>query len=233
MNISNVDTEDEEQTLKMPGSTDSPLRILFQKIMQYFWYYVISGTSIALPSMIKCLYVKAPVIAIEKLEKRSDQVAVMTGGPRGIGFDIVKKLFQLDYTVILGVRTIAVSQEGIDKIRAFGIPSGRVKFLNLDLISLNSVQKFAKEVLASEEGSRIDLLLNNAGFVNRNYEMTPDNIESTFQVNYLSHFLLTNLLLPRIKETVAKKGGDPCHIVNTSSHAQRAGKINFNELEIR
>ncbi|CAL8102645.1 unnamed protein product [Orchesella dallaii] len=168
---------------------------------------------------------------IFELKKRSDQVVVMTGGPRGIGFDIVKKLLQLDYTVILGVRNISASQNGIDKIRSLGITSGGVKFLNLDLKSLNSVRQFAKEVLTCEEGSRIDLLLNNAGSVNGNYEITPDNMESTFQVNYLSHFLLTNLLLPRIKETAAKKGGEPCQIVNTSSHVQNACKIKFNELE--
>lgn len=68
--------------------------------------------------------------------------------------------------------------------------------------------------------------------MNAPYEKTEDNFESHFQVNFLSHFLLTNLLMARIKETAARKN-DPCQIVNTSSHAQRGGRIDFDELEER
>ncbi|ODM96748.1 Short-chain dehydrogenase TIC 32, chloroplastic [Orchesella cincta] len=211
-------------------TSDSPPGNIIQRLIKQFWYLAICGTWIAMVDLIKDIFIKAPVIEIEKLEKRSHQVAIMTGGPRGIGFDIVKKLLQLDYTVILGVRSIEASEKGIAEIRNLGITSGRVKLLSLDLKSLNSVREFAREVLASKEGSRIDLLLNNAGIMNVPYEKTQDNFESQFQVNYLSHFLLTNLLLPRIKETAAKKS-EPCQIVNTSSHAQKGGKIDFDELE--
>ncbi|ODM91828.1 hypothetical protein Ocin01_14856 [Orchesella cincta] len=157
-----------------------------------------------------------------RTEKRSNQVVVMTGGPRGIGFDIVKNCFR--------VRNIAASENGILEIRHLGISSGRVKFLNLDLKSLRSVRKFANEVLASTEGSRIDLLLNNAGIVSPSYEVTQDGYESIFQVNYLSHFLLTNLLLPRMRDTAVKKN-ESCHILNTSSDTNRGGRIDFTELE--
>lgn len=71
-----------------------------------------------------------------------------------------------------------------------------------------------------------------AGIMNAPYEKTVDNFESHFQVNYLGHFLLTNLLLPRMKDTAAKKNG-PCQILNTSSHAQKGGNLNFDELETR
>ncbi|CAL8102497.1 unnamed protein product [Orchesella dallaii] len=213
-----------------PSFSNTPPGNVFQRFFKHLWYLVVCGTWIASVDLIKDAFRKAPVIEIEKLEKRSNQVAVMTGGPRGIGFDIVKKLLQLDYTVILGVRNIAASEKGIDEIRKLGITSGRVKLLDLDLKSFDSVKKFAKEILASNEGSRIDLLLNNAGIMNVPYELTVDNFESHFQVNYLSHFLLTNLLLPRMKNTATKKN-ESCQIVNTSSHAQRGGRIDFDELE--
>lgn len=72
-----------------------------------------------------------------------------------------------------------------------------------------------------------------AGIMNAPFEQTEDNFESHFQINYLSHFLLTNLLLPRMKETADTKGAGSCQIVNTSSLAQRSGHINFDELETR
>ncbi|ODM95195.1 Short-chain dehydrogenase TIC 32, chloroplastic [Orchesella cincta] len=212
------------------GSSSSPPGNLIWRFLKQFWYFIICGINICARDAVKEFFMKAPVIEIEKLEKRSNQVVVMTGGPRGIGFDIVKKLLQLDYTVILGVRNIAASENGILEIRHLGITSGRVKFLNLDLKSLRSVRKFANEVLASTEGSRIDLLLNNAGIVSPSYEVTQDGYESIFQVNYLSHFLLTNLLLPRMRDTAVKKN-ESCHILNTSSDTNRGGSIDFNELE--
>ncbi|CAL8133745.1 unnamed protein product [Orchesella dallaii] len=67
-----------------------------------------------------------------------------------------------------------------------------------------------------------------AGIGNENYEMTSDNMESTFQLNYLSYFLLTNLFLPRIKATAAKKEDGPCQIVNTASISQYAGEVATN-----
>lgn len=62
------------------------------------------------------------------------------------------------------------------------------------------------------------------------YEITEDGYESQFQVNYLSNFLLTELLLKRMKETAILKGG-PCQIIYTSSMIYQCGKFNINELE--
>ncbi|CAL8133749.1 unnamed protein product [Orchesella dallaii] len=216
---------------KRRGSSDLPCGNFFRRCFKQLWLFTYMVYILTL-DIIEHIFIKAPKIEIEELEKRSEQVAVMTGGPRGIGNDIVKKLLQLDYTVILGVRNESTSQKGIDKIRDLGVTTGRVKFFYLDLKSLESVREFANKVLDSKEGSRIDLLLNNAGIFAEGYEKTGDNFESTFQVNYLSHFLLTNLLLPRIKETATKNGaGDPCHIVSTSSCLHRCGTIDFEELE--
>ena len=82
-------------------------------------------------------------------------------------------------------------------------------FVSLDLSSFASIRTFAKEVL--EEESHVDILINNAGVLFPPYTKTEDGFESHFGVNHLGHFLLTNLLLDRIKQ--APEG----RIVNVSS----------------
>ena len=71
-------------------------------------------------------------------------------------------------------------------------------FVQLDLASLDSVRKFAAKILEDER--QVDILTNNAGIVSGSYKETPDGFESTFAINHLGHFLLTNLLLDRLKE---------------------------------
>jgi len=77
------------------------------------------------------------------------------------------------------------------------------------------------------------ILSNLAGIMFTPYELTEDGFESQFQVDYLSHFLLTSILLPRIVET-AHEGPHAGRIVNVSSAANWAGQIkNISEIETR
>lgn len=64
------------------------------------------------------------------------------------------------------------------------------------------------------------------------YNITVDNMESQFQVNYASHFLLTNLLLPCIVNTGAQSE-KCCRIIHTSSFAHYGGNLNFQDLQFR
>jgi NAD(P)-dependent dehydrogenase (short-subunit alcohol dehydrogenase family) len=82
-----------------------------------------------------------------------------------------------------------------------------------DLAVQRDVRRVAAEVLAAHP--RLDLLVNNAGIVNLSRETTPDGIEATFAVNHLAYFLLTNLLLDRLRASV------PARIVNVASDAHR------------
>jgi len=81
----------------------------------------------------------------------------------------------------------------------------------LDLASFESVRAFAKLINETEE--RVDILVNNAGVGPGPLQITKDGYESIFQVNYLSHFLLTLLLLEKIKKSA------PSRIVNVSTNA--------------
>jgi NAD(P)-dependent dehydrogenase (short-subunit alcohol dehydrogenase family) len=95
-------------------------------------------------------------------------------------------------------------------------------FVQLDLASLDSVRKFAAKIL--EEEPRIDILINNAGVVNTAYTKSTDGFELTFAINHLGHFLLTNLLLDRIKEAPSAR------IINVSSSAHHRAQMDFNDL---
>jgi len=95
----------------------------------------------------------------------------------------------------------------------------------LDLGSCESVVEFAETVKKTE--TRLDILINNAGIFYHPRTMTKDGFEMTFQVNYLGHFLLTQLLLDLLKSS------QPSRIVNVSSTGYRhCDGINFDDIHL-
>ena len=94
----------------------------------------------------------------------------------------------------------------------------------MDLASLDSVRNFAKRI--NEKEDRIDLLINNAGIMACPKWKTKDGFEMQFGVNHLGHFLLTNLLLDKIKNTKSSR------IVNVSSRAYMRGKMHWDDLNL-
>jgi NAD(P)-dependent dehydrogenase (short-subunit alcohol dehydrogenase family) len=85
------------------------------------------------------------------------------------------------------------------------------------------VRQFVREF--ESRFRRLDVLINNAGVVLTKREMTPDGIVATFAVNYLSPFLLTNLLLPRLVASA------PSRVVNVTSALHFKGHIDFKDLQ--
>lgn len=157
------------------------------------------------------------------------RVAIVTGGSRGIGVEVVKMLLELDMEVIIACRTPAAGEKTIVQIRESGVSSGKAKVYKLDNASLISVKQFAAEI--RKDYKQIHVLINNAGVMFCPYEETVDGFEQQWAVNYLSHFLLTALLLPLLKA-----GGLPqqsSRIVNVTSCAHLLGKINFSDINSR
>jgi NAD(P)-dependent dehydrogenase (short-subunit alcohol dehydrogenase family) len=100
--------------------------------------------------------------------------------------------------------------------------SERVEIALADFSRLSEVRRLAEDLLSAHQ--RIDLLVNNAGLFSPRYRLSADGYELTFAVNHLAPFLLTNLLLERLKASV------PARIVTVASRAHRGNRIDVGAL---
>src|ERR687896_1437129 len=154
------------------------------------------------------------------------KTCLITGSTSGIGKEIAIGLAKMKANVVLVGRNKAKCQATLEEIsRNVSINSNkdRVSYLLADLSSQASIQQLANEFLDRYES--LDILINNAGVFLSRRLITVDGIEYTFAVNHLAPFLLTNLLLERIKAS------SPSRIITTSSVAHRGAHINFDNLQ--
>jgi len=147
--------------------------------------------------------------------------AIVTGGTAGIGFQTAIKLGEKGYVVTISARDDDKGKEAVTQIKK-AVPEGKVDYLVLDLDSLASVKTFAKAYL--DRNVPLHLLVNNAGAMFASFALTKDGVERSWQVNHLSHFLLTSLLWPRLKAAGAAGGA---RVVNVSSEAHAASSQPF------
>ncbi|EFA02555.1 retinol dehydrogenase 12 [Tribolium castaneum] len=159
----------------------------------------------------------------------SGKVAVITGGARGIGAEVVKMLLRCDIHVIIGCRNTQAGEQVLQKCRDSGVTTGDVTVYKLDISVLDSVKSFAKVV--AEKHPKINYLINNAGIMFGPYIESRDGYESQFSTNYLGHFLLTHLLLPQL--CAAGTQNLKSRIVNVSSCAHLVGEIKFEDINNR
>ncbi|KAK0083566.1 hypothetical protein PV325_002948 [Microctonus aethiopoides] len=119
------------------------------------------------------------------------KIALVTGANTGIGFETAKSLAFHGCTVIMACRSIQKADEAIKKIKS---QRGNVScdILQLDLSSLHSVRTAAEKI--KQKYQVLHILILNAGVFGLPYSLTEDGYETTFQVNYLSHYYLTLLL---------------------------------------
>ena len=101
--------------------------------------------------------------------------------------------------------------------------SAPVRVFIADLSSQREVRRLADDVLHTPD--RLDVLFNNVGCFWNTRRVTVDGLEHTFALNHLAPFLLTNLLLERLKES------GPARVVTVSSGAQAMGRIDFADLQ--
>ena len=148
------------------------------------------------------------------------QVALVTGSTSGLGRELALRLGSMGMHVIVHGRNRERGMEVVEAITSEGVGSAR--FYRADLASFEQVREFGEEVL--RDYNTLDVLINNAGIARapNGRALSEDGHELIFQVNYLSHFLLTRMLLPRLLE------GAPSRLVNVSSGAQRP--IDFDDV---
>jgi NAD(P)-dependent dehydrogenase (short-subunit alcohol dehydrogenase family) len=149
---------------------------------------------------------------------------VLTGASDGIGAAAAVELTQLGHTVLATGR----SQEKLAAVRARMVdtaPEGVdvPEPIAIDLATMAGVRDLAAQVL--ERCPTVDVLANNAGLQTRRRETSPDGFELVLAVNHLAPFLLTNLLLQRVQASDGR-------VITTSSSAHRAGRIDFDDLQM-
>jgi len=145
----------------------------------------------------------------------SNLTAIVTGGASGIGLETVRVLALRGAHVIIGARNVEAGKAVKDEILR-QTNGARVEVLPLDLSSMESVKKFANDFYALNVP--LNILINNAGVMFCPFEISEDGLEMHFATNHVGHFLLTKLLLDKMKKT-AKETGVEGRVVNLSSLA--------------
>lgn len=152
----------------------------------------------------------------------SDKVILITGATSGIGKAAALRIAENGPTLVLlgrdPVRVKVVVDEIVQKTG-----KRNVDLLLADLSSQADIRRVAAEFLAKYP--RLDVLINNAGLAVGARTLTVDGIEMTFAVNHLAYFLLTHLLLDRLKSSA------PSRIINVSSEAHRRVNLDFDNLQ--
>ena len=149
------------------------------------------------------------------------KTCVLTGASSGIGRATAIELARAGARMILICRDRARGEAIADELARSTTNQG-VELMLADLSSQAEIRGVAGDLLAKT--GPIHLLINNAGVVNLRRELSVDGIEMVFAVNHLAYFLLTNLLLPRLRESA------PARIVNVASDAHRFTAMNFDDL---
>lgn len=125
---------------------------------------------------------------------------ILTTGvtPGSLGAAFVESIAKAQPSLlVLAGRSAEKLQKTADKITA-SHPNVKTRALKLDLNSLAAVRQSAETVISWTDVPHIDVLVNSAGLMANPYTLTADGFESQFGVNYLGHFLFTNLIMPKI-----------------------------------
>jgi retinol dehydrogenase 14 len=146
---------------------------------------------------------------------------LVTGATNGIGLEASVVLAGRGARLLMVGREPAKTEARVDEVKRRSGATAVESFL-CDFASQAQVRRLAQDVAARCQ--RLDVLLNNAGTVFPRRTLTEDGIESTFAVNHLGAFLLTNLLLPLLRQSA------PARIVNVSSEAHYRGTLDFDDL---
>jgi NAD(P)-dependent dehydrogenase (short-subunit alcohol dehydrogenase family) len=158
---------------------------------------------------------------LKQAPTQSGRIAVITGANIGLGYETALALAGKGCAVVLACRNTAKAEAAKATILATHLDAS-VECMTLDLGSLKSVRAFAAAY--KKRHATLDLLINNAGIMMPPFSLSEDGFESQLAANYLGHFALTGLLLPRITKTPNAR------IVSLSSLAHKWSGIRFHDL---
>lgn len=155
---------------------------------------------------------------------------LITGvSPGGIGEATARAFAHGGASIIIATGRSKARVEDLTKEISAKHPSTKFHNVVLDLASLKDVRRAANEILNDKSIEKIDILVNNAGsqFGNAERELTVDGIETHLAANYLGHFLLTKLLLPRLLAAAKVDAPGATRIIPVGSEAARFSPFRF------
>ena len=150
------------------------------------------------------------------------KVVVITGGTSGIGQVAAEQLAAMGARIVLVARSKSRGEAALARLRELA-PSQEHRIHYGDVSRLADLNRLAAEIRSAEP--RIDVLINNAGAMFGQRQVTEDALELTFATNHMSYFVLTHGL----REQLAAAGA--ARVINTSSHAHYRAKIDFDDLQ--
>ena len=154
----------------------------------------------------------------------AETTILVTGATDGLGKRVARELAAKGSTVLLHGRSPERLEDTLEEIRS-QTSSQKVGSYVADLSSLAAVRDLVERIFSEHDRLDVlglDVLVNNAGIIARERKESEDGYELTFAVNYLSHFLLTRLLLPLLKDSA------PARIINVASAGQ--SPLDFSNL---
>ena len=153
-----------------------------------------------------------------------NKIVLITGASAGLGKETALALAKQGAHVVMLCRN-ADKAEAVKAELIQQSGNSHIDILLCDLADLNAVKRAALEF--KQKYSRLDVLINNAGFMILEKQSTPNGFEATFAVNYLAHVLLTLLLLDLLKASA------PARIINLTSRVHKSAKLDLNDLMMK
>jgi len=161
---------------------------------------------------------------INSAQPMHDKVCMITGATSGIGLVTAQALARKGATVIVVARNLERGTATVSRIQQ-ETGNQAVECMMADLSVQAQVRQLATEV--QRRFARLDLLINNAGALFGQRQVSVEGVEMTFALNHLAYFLLTNLLLDRLQASASAR------IINVSSEAHRRARLDFADLQGR
>jgi len=151
----------------------------------------------------------------------TDKICVITGATSGIGLCTAMQLAAMGARLVLIGRDRGRGEVALALLKS-RCPQLAVEIHYADLSRLDEIRRLGQALTTLPQ---IDVLINNAGAIFSRREVTEDGLERTFALNHMAYFLLTELLLDRIKQSA------PARIVNVTSELHRLAKVDFSDLQ--
>jgi NAD(P)-dependent dehydrogenase (short-subunit alcohol dehydrogenase family) len=150
------------------------------------------------------------------------KVVMITGANSGIGKETAIELAKMGANIIMVCRSRERGEKALEEIKEMA-NSKKIELLIADLADQSSIRMMVERF--KKRYDKLHVLINNAGVMLTKRTTTSEGYESTFAINHIGHFLLTNLVLDMLKAS------SPSRIINVSSSAHKFAKLNFDDID--